>query len=115
MESEIVYKTDIYNAVYNVLMAHLADEEVPSGVIHDVLKTINEAPSTFWHPCTDEENLPPKGEEVLVSIELPNGHKEVAFGENWGENMNGDIAHWGGQNGIVKAWARIPDFYEEEK
>ena len=38
MESEIIYKTDIYNAVYNVLMAHLADEEVPSGVIHDVLK-----------------------------------------------------------------------------
>lgn len=115
MESEIIYKTDIYNAVYNVLMAHLADEEVPSGVIHDVLKTINEVPSTFWNPCTDEENVPPKGEEVLVSIELPNGHKEVAFGENWGENMNGDVAYWGGQNGIVRAWARVPDFYEGEK
>ena len=114
MESEIIYKTDIYNAVYNVLMAHLANEEVPSGVIHDVLKTINEAPSTFWHPCTDEENIPPKGEEVLVSIEMPNGHKEVAFGENWGENMNGDVAYWGGQNGIVRAWARVPDFYEGE-
>lgn len=51
MANEIVYRTDIYNAVYAVLMNHLANEEVPSGVIHDVLKTINETPSTFSLPA----------------------------------------------------------------
>lgn len=114
MANEILYRTDVYNAVYAVLMSHLADEDIPTGVIHDVLKTINETPSTFWHPCNDEENVPPKGEEVIVSLEYPNGKKEIAFGEHWGENRNGDLAYWGGQNELVKAWAEIPMPYEDE-
>lgn len=115
MANDLLYRTDIYNAVYKVIIDHLATEETPSGLIHDILKAINETPSTFWHPCDDENNVPPKGEEVLVSLEYPNGRKEIAFGEHWGENRNGDIAYWGGQNELVKAWARVPEFYEEEK
>ncbi len=115
MANNLLYRSDIYNAIYKVLMSYLGNEDIPNGLVHDILKTINEAPSTFWNPCTDEENVPPKGEEVLVSIELPNGHKEIAFGEHWGENRNGDLAYWGGQNETVKAWAKVPDFYEDEK
>ena len=115
MANDLLYRTDIYNAIYGVIMNYLGqDIEIPNGLIHDVLKTINEATSTFWNPCTDEDNVPPKGEEVLVSLEYPNGKKEIAFGEYWGENRNGDLAYWGGQNELVKAWARVPEFYEDD-
>lgn len=112
MANELIYRTDIYNAVYNFLMKYLADEKVPSELIHGILKTINETPSTFWNPCTDEDNIPPKGTEVLVSLEYPNGSKEIAFGENWGEQKDGNEAFWGGQNELVRAWAKVPEFYE---
>lgn len=115
MANELLYRTDIYNAIYKVLMNYLGDKDIPNGLVHDILKAVNEAPSTFWNPCTDEENVPPKGEEVLVSLEYPNGNKEVAFSEHWGENRNGDLAYWGGHNETVKAWAKVPDFYEDEK
>lgn len=113
MTNDLLYRTDIYNAIYGVIMGHLANKEIPSELIHDILKTINETPSTYWHPCTDEENVPPKNEEVLVTLKYPNGKTEVAFGEHWGENRNGDIAYWGGQNELVVAWGEVPSAYED--
>ena len=77
MANDLLYRTDIYNAIYKVLMNYLGDEDIPNGLVHDILKAVNETPSTFWNPCTDEENVPPKGEEVIVSLEYPNGKMNI--------------------------------------
>lgn len=113
-ENDLFYRLDIYNAIYKILMEYLAQQEIPSGLIHNILKTINEMPSTFWNPCTDEDGVSPKGEEVLVSLAYPNGKTEVAFGAHYGDNIDQNIAFWGGQNGLVKAWAKVPEAYKEE-
>lgn len=113
--NDLLYRQDIYNAIYNVIMGHLADKQIPSDLIHDILKTINEAQSTYWHPCDDNNNVPPKDEEVLVSLEYPNGKKEVAFSSHCGDNRNASLAFWGGYNGLVKAWGEVPTSYDGEK
>lgn len=112
MANDLLYRSEVYNAVYNVLMQYLAEENIPKDLFHDILKTITGMPSTYWHPCDDENNVPPKNEEVLVTLKYPNGKTEVAFGEHWGENRNGDIAYWGGQNELVVAWGEVPSAYE---
>lgn len=110
--NDLVYRDDIYKAVKKELDDIADYVKIPHGIYGKVLRAIEGAPSTFWNPCDDENNVPPTGEEVLVTLVYPNSRKEVAFGEHWGENRNGDVAFWGGQNELVKAWAKTPSPYE---
>lgn len=115
----LVYREDIVNEFRRCFeelrnAGLFADHESLEKVMGAIINRVNTAPSSYWHPCTDEDNVPPKGEEVLVTLEYPNGRKEVAFGENWGHDINGDIAFWGGQNELVRAWGEVPSAYECE-
>ena len=111
---ELIYRKDIYEPLKEELDELFEHNEISNLAKAIILNLVAKASSSFWNPCTNEENVPQKGQEVLVSLEYPNGKKEIAFGEHCGENRNGDLAYWGGQNELVKAWARVPDFYEED-
>ena len=118
--NNLVYRGDILKAVSDDLKKFIETNPIyhkstAFKVLKLMVNDIKTAPSSYWHPCDDENNVPPTGEEVLVTLEYPNGKKEIAFGEHWGENMNANIARWGGQNGLVMAWARKPKPYEGEK
>ena len=119
---DLLYRSDIVKSVSKMLEKLNNDNilfglifpntEVGCEFIQKLFDTIEGAQSSYWHPCTDEENIPDKEKEVLVTLKYPNGKTEVAFGSNWGRNVNGDIAYWGGQNGLVVAWGEKPKAYE---
>lgn len=112
MANDLYYKKDIYNAVKKELDDYAYYSNIPNGLYSKILTAIENAKSSYWHPCTDEKNIPPKGQEVLVTLKYPNRKTEIAFGENYGHDRNGDIAYWGGQNELVVAWGEVPSAYE---
>lgn len=112
---DLVYRDDIYNSVKNALDDFAYHSNIPNRLYSTILSAVRNAPSTFWHQCTETENVPPLKEEVLVSLEHRNGKKEVAFAEYWGDNIDQNVAYWGGMNEDIRAWAKVPDFYEGEK
>lgn len=112
--NELVYRNDIYKDVKKTLDEFAYYSKIPNGLYGKILRAIENTQSTFWHPCTISENLPPVNEEVLVSLEHRNGKKEIAFGSYWGDNQDPAIAYWGGMNETIRAWAKMPEPYGED-
>ena len=114
-KSDLFYRDDIYKEVKKTLDEFAYHTKIPNGLYGKIMRSIENAKSSFWNPCTNEDNVPQKGEEVLVSLEYPNGKKEIAFCENYGYDIDTSVAFWGGQNNLVRAWAKMPEPYGEDK